>query len=212
MRVETTSQIFAQSPRVAGTTCCPGREAARGLSLTTRLVNDAHMRTRRIYDKERHAHFLTFSCYKRRRLLDFDRAKKIVLGVLNSQLSRQRGRCAGFVVMPNHVHAIVWFPADDQISEFVKEWKKRSSVQIKRLLRTGIASYGRTINADEPVWQAGFYDFNVYSPKKLREKLEYMHNNPVAKGLVAEASDWPWSSARYYEHRRPVAVPVSWLD
>jgi putative transposase len=130
-------------------------------------------------------------------LLDFDRAKKIVLGVLNSQLSRQRGRCAGFVVMPNHVHAIVWFPADDQISEFVKEWKKRSSVQIKRLLRTGIASYGRTINADEPVWQAGFYDFNVYSPKKLREKLEYMHNNPVAKGLVAEASDWPWSSARH---------------
>ena len=126
------------------------------------------MRTRRIYDKERHAHFLTFSCYKRRRLLDVDRAKKIVLGVLNSQLSRQRGRCAGFVVMPNHVHAIVWFPEDDQISEFVKEWKKRSSVQIKRLLRTGIASYGRTINADEPVWQAGFYDFNIYSPKKLR--------------------------------------------
>ncbi len=170
------------------------------------------MRTRRVYDKERHAHFLAFSCYKRRRLLDADRAKKIVLGVLNSQLSRQQGRCVGFVVMPNHVHAIVWFPADDQISEFVKEWKKRSSVQIKRLLRTSLVSYGRTINEDDPVWQAGFYDFNIYSPRKLREKLVYMHNNPVAEGLVTDASEWPWSSARYYEHRRPVAVPVCWLE
>jgi hypothetical protein len=54
------------------------------------------MRTRRIYDTERHAHFITFSCYKRRRLLDVDRSKRIVLGVLNSQLARQKGRCVGF--------------------------------------------------------------------------------------------------------------------
>jgi hypothetical protein len=63
-----------------------------------------------------------------------------------------------------------------------------------------------------PVWQAGFYDINIYSPKRLREKLKYMHNNPVAKGLVAEASDWPWSSAGHYHDCRPVAVPVSCLD
>ena len=117
-----------------------------------------------------------------------------------------------FVVMPNHVHAIVWFPADDQITEFVKEWKKRSSVQIKRLLRTSIAAYGRAIDPDEPVWQAGFYDSNIYSSKKLRQKLEYMHNNPVAKGLVARATDWPWSSARHYADRRSVGVPICWLD
>ena len=79
------------------------------------------MPIRRVYDSERHAHFLTFSCYKRRRLLDSDRAKKVVLGVLNSQLAKQQGRCAGFVVMPDHVHAIVWFPADNQISQFVKQ-------------------------------------------------------------------------------------------
>ena len=170
------------------------------------------MRTRRIYDTERHAHFITFSCYKRRRLLDVDRSKRIVLGVLNSQLVRKEGRCVGFVVMPNHVHALVWFPADNQISEFLKQWKRLSSLQIKRLLRTGLASYGRTIDPDEPVWQAGFYDFNIYSPRKLREKLNYMHQNPVARGLVARATDWAWSSARYYELGRSVGVPVGWLD
>ena len=170
------------------------------------------MRNRRTYDTERHAHFLAFSCYKRRRLLDVDRAKKIVLGVLTSQLARQQGRCAGFVVMPNHVHAIVWFAADSQISEFVKHWKHRSSVQIKRFLSTRIVSYSRTINPDDPVWQAGFYDFNIYGPKKLREKLNYMHRNPVEKDLVARTTDWPWSSARFYEDRRSVGVPVGWLD
>jgi putative transposase len=203
--------LYAESG-VAGTTCCPGREAARGLSETVPFGNDAAMSKRRIYDRERHAHFLTFSCYKRRRLLDTDRPKKIVLGVLNSQLSRQQGLCAGFVVMPNHVHAIMWFPADNQISEFLKQWKRRSSIQIKRLLRTGMVSYRRTINPDDPVWQAGFYDFNIYSSKKLREKLEYMHQNPVAKGLAVQASDWPWSSARHYESRRSVGVPISWID
>ena len=61
------------------------------------------MRTRRIYDTERHAHFITFSCYKRRRLLDVDRSKRIVLGMLNSQLARQEGglaRLSCLLLMP----------------------------------------------------------------------------------------------------------------
>jgi putative transposase len=69
------------------------------------------MSRKRTYDREGHAHFVTFSCYRRRRLLDHDLAKRIVLGVLNSQLASQDGLCIGFVVMPDHVHAIVRFPS-----------------------------------------------------------------------------------------------------
>jgi putative transposase len=43
-----------------------------------------------------------------------------------------------------------------------------------------------------------YYDFNVYSEAKVREKLEYMHFNPVKRGLVYEGIDWRWSSARVY--------------
>jgi hypothetical protein len=39
---------------------------------------------------------------------------------------------------------------------------------------------------------------NVWSEKKIREKLDYMQNKPVVRGLVAQAGDWPWSSWRYY--------------
>jgi putative transposase len=168
------------------------------LSKTVEFANDVRMPTRQVYDSERHAHFLTFSCYKRRRLLDSDRAKKVVLGVLNSQLAKQEGRCAGFVVMPDHVHEVVWFPADDQISQFVKQWKQRTSIQIKRLLRSSLISYAKSLDLRDPVWQVRFYDFNVYGKRKLLEKLNYMHRNPVeAARLVKRTTDWRWSSARH---------------
>lgn len=47
-------------------------------------------------------------------------------------------------------------------------------------------------------WQPRFYDFNVYSAKKKREKLEYMHANPVTRGSVQHPKDWPWSSFSFY--------------
>ena len=77
------------------------------------------MGTRAVYDDESHAHYVTFSCYRRRRLLDDDRAKRVVLGVLNAQLASRKASCVGFVVMPDHVHAIVWFPIPGQLSVFM---------------------------------------------------------------------------------------------
>jgi putative transposase len=49
-------------------------------------------------------------------------------------------------------------------------------------------------------WQRRFYDFNVWSRKKRIEKLNYMHMNPVKRGLVAEAKLWAWSSYRFYQY------------
>jgi REP-associated tyrosine transposase len=48
------------------------------------------------------------------------------------------------------------------------------------------------------VWQRRFYPLGVYSDKKRLEKLNYMHNNPVKRSLVASPDQWPWSSFRYY--------------
>ena len=39
---------------------------------------------------------------------------------------------------------------------------------------------------------------NIWTPKKRDEKLNYMHHNPVKRGLVREPGDWPWSSWRFY--------------
>ena len=56
-----------------------------------------------------------------------------------------------------------------------------------------------------------YYPFNLYTEKKALEKLDYMHKNPVTAGLVEQACDWQWSSARYYEQRKSVGVPLGWV-
>jgi hypothetical protein len=68
------------------------------------------MTPKRTYDREGHAHLATLSGFRRRRPLDHDRPKKVGLGALNSRLALQRGKCLGFVVMPDLVHALVHFP------------------------------------------------------------------------------------------------------
>jgi putative transposase len=170
------------------------------------------MNRRRIYDREGHAHFVTFSCYRRRRLLDHDRARAVVLEVLASQLAMQRGQCVGFVVMPDHVHTIVWFPDPDQIAPFMKQWKQRSSIKIKRLLRDRLVAHASQVDPSEPIWQARYYDLNLFTERKVEEKLAYIHENPVRAGLVHHPCDWLWSSARHYGSGASVGVPVGWLE
>lgn len=48
------------------------------------------------------------------------------------------------------------------------------------------------------LWQRGFYDFNIYTEKKLLEKLDYMHNNPVKAGLLLSPDSYEWSTGRPY--------------
>jgi hypothetical protein len=43
------------------------------------------------------------------------------------------------------------------------------------------------------VWNRRGYDMNLWSGEKIQEKLNYMHRNPVKRGLVAQPGDWPWS-------------------
>ncbi len=161
-----------------------------------------------IYDKEGHAQFITFSCYKRRNLLDDNSLKKIVTGVLNHQLTKQAGNCAGFVVMPNHIHAVLWFPVPDQLRHFIKQWKQISSFRIKKELRKNLKAYNSLIGLNDPVWQAGYYAMNIYAEQKLREKINYIHNNPVRAGLIDTPEGWIYSSEQFFSQGKSVGIPI----
>jgi putative transposase len=168
------------------------------------------MTQRRVHTEGTYAHFVTFSCFNRRNLLHPDNCKRVVLGCMAAQLKRQSGKCIGFVLMPNHVHALIWFPEENQSSVFMNKWKDGSSSKIAGIYQRSFTKYWSKLPANDPVWQKRYYDFNIYSEVKLREKLEYMHNNPVKAGLVKDACDWPWSSARYWLQGKSVGVPIGW--
>lgn len=105
--------------------------------------------------------------------------------VLEWARRRYRFVVVGYVVMPEHVHLLVSEP------EFV-----RLSTALQGLKQSVSRRLGG--ENDEPFWQARYYDNNVWSEHKRKEKLRYMHRNPVERGLVAKPEDWEWSSFRHY--------------
>lgn len=150
---------------------------------------------RRIVDDQLYCHFFTFSVYRRRRLLDHNQPKRIVLGVLNFVLEKHSAKCVGFVLMPDHVHALVWFPHTGELSRFMQEWKRQSSLRVRRWYRERTANYTAEFGDGDKFWQPKYYTFSIYQRGKLEEKLQYMHLNPVRAGLDERTIDWPWSSA-----------------
>ncbi len=170
------------------------------------------MADRRIIDEELFAHFVTFGVDCRRRLLDLDHPRRILLGVLNQQLRQQDARCLGFVVMPDHVHLMVWFPESGQLSNFMHGLKRKSSFHIRNWYRDNAPEYFSDFSEGARFWTPKYHSFEVYSDEKLQKKLDYMHLNPVRAGLVTRAVDWPWSSACKYVLGRTVGVPIEWPD
>ncbi|MBD3674301.1 MAG: transposase [Planctomycetaceae bacterium] len=165
---------------------------------------------RRTYQNERHVHFVTFSCYRRRKFLSRDRCKQIVIGHLGSLLAKRKGLCTAFVIMPDHVHALVWFEQTDQLSSFMQQWKEHSAKHIQQYLEQNGSEYLKSFSHSHTIWQPCYYDFNVWSRQKIEEKLNYLHENPVRAGLVDKMVEYKWSSARWYENRQSVGVPIKW--
>lgn len=114
--------------------------------------------------------------------------------------------------MPDHVHALPHFKQNDMLGHFMQQWKRRSSIRLKQFIKERLPSFVAVIPLNEPIWQPRFYDFNVFSGSKAKEKIEYMHNNPVKNGLVKQAGDWAYGSARWYLVQRSVGVGIVPLD
>ncbi len=151
-------------------------------------------------------HFITFSCYRRRPLLSTARARDRFVKILDEVRCRHEFRLVGYVVMPEHVHLLLSEPPKKNPSKILQVLKQKVARALLRKRRTvadrqlSLPFEGSTRDRAH-FWQRRFYDFNVWSEKKLKEKLEYMHANPVQRKLVQHPKDWPWSSWAHYAGR-----------
>jgi len=89
----------------------------------------------------------------------------------------------GYVVMPDHWHALIWTSYPLTISRVVQDIKWISARFLNRKRQT-----------TGTVWQHEFWDRFVRHAQEFRERLDYMHLNPVRQGLAARPGDWRWSS------------------
>lgn len=58
------------------------------------------------------------------------------------------------------------------------------------------------------VWQKDFSSIDLWSPKFIRQKLNYIHMNPVRAGLCKHPAEWKWSSFRSYLPHEEGSVPI----
>jgi putative transposase len=162
-------------------------------------------------------HFVTFSCYRRVPLLGTVRARNLFVKELDKVRREYGFLLAGYVVMSNHVHLLMSEPKRGTPSTVLQMLKQRVSRGMrKNRRRTAEAQRQLTFPkfiADLPqFWQPRFYDFNVYSRKKWKEKLDYIHANPMNRGLVKHPKDWPWSSWSFYAKDDPGLVGIGAVD
>jgi len=167
---------------------------------------------KRIYGRG-HLHFLTFSCYRRLPLLKTARARDVFAKELSKIRDEMGFQLIGYVAMPEHVHLLISEPKRGTPSAVLQKLKLRVARKLRRRKRKfDAAQLGLPFDtAGEPLrafWQARFYDFNVYSPGKIKEKLDYMHANPVDRGLVEHPKDWRWSSWSFYWRGEPGIVRI----
>jgi putative transposase len=162
------------------------------------------------YYTGRDLHFVTCSCYRRKPLLHTPRRRDIFVRVLEEARQRYRFTVRGYVVMPEHFHMLVSEPDVGTLSTVMQVLKQRVARELLRRRKPCPDEADLWSNdALSQFWQRRFYDFNVWSRMKEREKLAYMHHNPVKRGLVERAEQWGWSSARYYAGDRSGVVKIN---
>jgi putative transposase len=183
-------------------------------------MNPPHRKQVRSYNMPGHAHELTFSCFHRLPLLNRDRSRQWFLDALEATRSRRNLDLWAYVIMPEHVHVIVC-PREPIYEVRLIRTALKVSVQRKALafLRSNAPHFLNRLRDERPsgevhyrFWQrGGGYDRNITDPATLRTMVEYIHNNPVRRGLVARPVDWLWSSARFYEGVQDVPLQMDLL-
>lgn len=87
---------------------------------------------------------------------------------------RQRWDCRLFLLMPDHLHALLAFPSGQDMGRILASWK------------------GYQAKQHDIQWQENYFDHRIRSRQELDEKAAYIRLNPVRKGLCQSEEAWPW--------------------
>jgi REP element-mobilizing transposase RayT len=155
-------------------------------------------------------HYLTFTIVDWIDIFSRQIYRDIIIDSLN-YCNKEKGLdIFAFVIMTNHIHLIAQ-SRKGALSEVIRDFKKFTSKKIIETINSEPESRSswmldrfrfnasqRVSNKDYQVWKHGNHAVYMYSPDFMREKLNYLHNNPVRAGIVEKPEDYLYSSARYY--------------
>jgi len=131
----------------------------------------------------------------------------ILIDSIKHLLKEHHAALFAYVIMPNHLHILLYIPKGQSIIDFMRDFKKFTSVEIRKqaekdrmidLLRTFKNNAKATRKQEYKIWMDRFDDVIISTERMMGIKVNYIHYNPVKAGLVERPEDWKYSSARNY--------------
>lgn len=157
-------------------------------------------------------YFITFTCYQWKQLIELTKSYDLVYNWFD-HLKSKGHYVAGYVIMPNHIHALIAFRYTSQpintivgngkrfiAYEIINRLKKLNETKLLHQLHLSVESKDLERGKKHEIWEDSFDWKECRTNKYLQQKLEYMHHNPC-KGkwnLVPAPVDYEHSSAKFY--------------
>ena len=162
---------------------------------------------------DNYAYLFTSSIVERLPVLRYSENRQVFLQLLSFYRKEYQVMLHGYVIMLTHIHLLIRSERGENIKRFMQNLLKNASKRIiantesfldmprysaraKQLLDV----FARHANppARRAVWKEKARGIPIYTDDILKEKLDYIHNNPVKAGLVEIPEDYRWSSSRNY--------------
>jgi len=161
-------------------------------------------------------HYVTAVTYRRVPLFRNETACSFLIETMAETRSKYPFKLIGYVIMPDHVHLLL-NPLSCDIGGLMRRLKGMSARLILDWLRTkNYAASLEKLRLDSPqkhshthaVWLKDYSSVDLWSPKFVRQKLHYIHCNPIRAGLCEHPAQWRWSSYHAYLPHEPGSVPI----
>ena len=167
-------------------------------------------------------YFITFTCFQWLPLIEITNGYDLVYNWFD-HLKSKGHYITGYVIMPNHVHALIAFRNTEQsINTIVGNGKRfiaydiinrlQEQKQEKLLwqLNISVEAKDRERKKQHEVWEDSFDWKECRTHQFMKQKIDYMHDNPCRGtwNLTITPADYPHSSARFYSYGEHAAYPV----
>ena len=129
-----------------------------------------------------------------------------------------------YVIMTNHVHMIISRNSKNALEDIMRDMKKFTSVKILEAIKTEPesrrewmlelfkeAGEANSNNIVYQFWQQDNHPIECDTSEILKQKMDYVHENPVRAGFVEKAEDWVYSSAADYYANRKGLIELSYV-
>ncbi|MBD3418767.1 MAG: hypothetical protein GF398_01490 [Chitinivibrionales bacterium] len=173
-------------------------------------------KTLKHYNTPGHVHELTFFCYYRYDYLGGTVACELFLSELKRARAKHDFQLWAYVLMPNHVHLLIWpHQSTYDSARILNDTKGRMAKQYRYyILENEPEKFEKYKKYDKSkrrnvfrFWQAGGgFDRNLRNGIAIHKSIEYIEANPVRRNLPSSPSEYRWSSA-YARLRESSLIP-----